>query len=227
MQKIKIKFYAITIGWTEGGIMRFSIKASAGSKISVGWGDGKVSSHVFNYESKKDFYYNYFPRNYKNPPVVKFPVEISCDNPDCQIFDFDLNAADMMATDLDISNCPELETLCFSASNDRSELDLSHNTKLKFLYCNTSRFSSLDLSHNTALEELHCRSNSISHLSLVNNYALRKLDCSFNQMEQLFIYYAPHLTEVNFEDGNNIDDTTKAQIYELVASKPCTKNHHF
>jgi len=45
MNTCKIKFTAVSIGWTEGGIMRLSVKANAGSDISVDWGDGRNNTN--------------------------------------------------------------------------------------------------------------------------------------------------------------------------------------
>jgi hypothetical protein len=222
MKISKIKFYAISLGWSYGGSMNVEIKASAGSKISISWGDGRNITHIFNSEYEKRFDHDYFPRHII-PPIsgARFLVEISVDTPNCRIIDFYLNNGDMATIELDVANCPELEALNCRFGHQWHDpsrsLDLSNNTALKYLYCSGNKFTSLDLSNNTALEELHCKSNKLLHLSLASNVALKKLDCSFNNMEQLFIYYAPQLIEVDFEDGNSIDTATKAQIYELIA----------
>ena len=217
----KIKFYAISLGWSYGGMMNVEIKATAGSKVSISWGDGRNITHIFHTELKKKFEHDYFPKHII-PPVsgARFLVEISVESPDCRIIEFYLNNGDMDAIELDVTNCPELELLyyevCHMWHKPSRSLDLSKNTKLKFLNCRCNDFTSLDLSNNTALEELICRSNKLSHLSLQNNSALRKLDCSFNNMKRLFIYYAPELRIINFEESNNIDEATKQHIREII-----------
>ena len=219
MNNIKIKFYAVSIGWDYGGIMSFDIKASAESNISVSWGNGKNTTRLFYKESGMVHFENdYFPSKISPPDGEKFLVEISSDDIDCRIFGFNLMPVDMAAIDLDVSNCPELEKLSYSGyfSEEPMPLDLSHNTALKYLYCEQNEFTSLDLSHNTALEELNCRSNRLSYLNLANNIALKKLDCEFNNMKQLYIYYAPQLIEAKIEECNQIDEATIAQIQALI-----------
>jgi Leucine-rich repeat (LRR) protein len=126
----------------------------------------------------------------------------------------------MNAINLDISDCPELEELTYCGYvniKPHCGLDLSGNTKLKYLNCSDNGFTSLNLNSNTALEEINCSRNYLSHLSLSNNCALKKLNCEYNEMEKIFIYYAPQLREIAFEEGNKIDDITKMQIQELIA----------
>ena len=220
MKTEKIKFTAISIAWSYGGIMYMSIKASAGSTISIAWGDGHITNRTFYNESAIKFEHDYFP-GHIIPPVngIKFQVEISTDNPDGRIIGFFLSTADMTSVNLDVSNCTELEELAF-CSYLRKEpdwsLDLSRNTALKYLNCSNCSFTGLNVSHNPALEEIDCRNNRLSHLSLSNNFLLKKLNCEWNKMEHLFIVYAPYLREAAFEEGNNIDEATKIQIQELI-----------
>ena len=215
----KIKFTAVSISWTEGGIMHFDVKASVGSVIFIDWGDGRTTAHSFHNEREMvKFSHNYFPENYSNPPDGQaFDVEISA-NPDCRIIGFDLRPADMIAIDLDVSACPELEKLTYGCyfNDGSSNLDLSHNTALKYLNCSECNFTKLDLAANTALEYLDCSRNRLSHLSLTTNIALKELICENNNMEKIFIYYAPQLRKAAFEDGNNIDDETKMRMQELI-----------
>ena len=125
----------------------------------------------------------------------------------------------MDAIDLDLSNCPELEYLHYSANNisDMKTLDLSCNTALKYLNCYLNYFNSLDLSNNTELEELYCNSNRLRHLSLYNNCNLKYLDCTYNSMKKIFICYAPQLIGADIEDGNNLDEASKMRILDILA----------
>jgi len=216
----KIKFTAASVAWTEGGIMYFDIKASAGSAILIDWGDGRSTKHLFQNETEIKFKHDYYPKHIiPSSDGEKFYVEIS-GYADCRIIGFRLCPVDMSAYDLDITNCPELEglTYCWSHEhvNSCSSLDLSCNTALKYLDCSENDLRSLNLANNTALEELLCRKNRLSHLSLANNFALKYFDCEFNEMKQLFIFYAPQLSDAAFEEGNNIDEATKIQIRELI-----------
>ena len=218
----KIKFTAISSSWSEGGVLRISIKASVESEISIAWGDGFVTKRTFHNGSEIEFEHDYCPNNSQYPSGgLKFQVEISAENPDGRIIGFSRLGSEINASDLDVSNCPELENLFFFGSTNYDEepgwrLDLSRNPALKQLNCSNWNFNSLNLSHNPALEELNCNFNRLSHLSLTNNSLLKKLNCEWNKMEQLFIVYAPHLCEAEFEEGNNIDEATKMQIQELI-----------
>jgi len=218
MYTSKIKFTAISIGWSMGGVIDMHIKASAGSKISIAWGDGRVISHSFHNEHEMDFRHDYFPKLNKYPPWgIKFDVTIRGNSPDCRIIGFKLSG-EADAIDLDVTNCPELEELYYEGyvGGDERRLDLSCNTALKKLYCPGNKLTSLDLSSNTALEHLYCNSNCLSHLNLSKNIALKKLHCQFNEMEKIFIYYAPQLCCAEFEEGNNIDDDTRSRIQEII-----------
>jgi len=108
-------------------------------------------------------------------------------------------------------------TYCWSNWNEKTcSIDLSCNTALKYLNCSDNGFTSLNFENNTALEKLICSSNRLTHLSLLSNFALKHIECEQNEMKQLFICYAPQLTDVAFEAGNNIDEATKIQIRELI-----------
>ena len=217
----KIKFTAVSIAWSYGGIMSFGVKASEGSAILIDWGNGLTTKHEFLSETEIRFECNYFPQRIIPPfDEIKFHVEIS-GNDDCRIIGFCLCPIDMNAIDLDVTNCPELEELtyfgCHMNIKPLCSPDLSRNTALKYLNCGSNGFTSLNLSNNTDLEKLCCRDNRLSHILLLSNFALKRLDCEFNEMEQLFICYAPQLSEAAFEAGNNIDEATKIQIQELIA----------
>ena len=213
----KIKFTAVTIAWTEGASLQMKIKARAESKISVAWGNGRNTQHLFHTETCMDFV-NYYSQRKIPLSGQRFHVEISAKNSDCSIIGFCMGG-DMKIVDLDVSNCPELEHLYYFDYNhgEPCNLDLSRNVALKYLYCASNDLTSLDLSNNTALEVINCRSNRLSHLSLTNNFRLVELNCEYNEMKRLSIGYAPHLREANFEDGNHIDEATKLQIQYIIA----------
>jgi len=222
MDHTKIKFYAVSIKWTEGGVMGFNIKASAGSIISISWGNGHIITYSFCSESERDFINDYSPgKIIPQYDGVKFLVEISCDNPDSRIIGFRVSSAgEMDAIDLDVTNCPELEELTYHGylcTSPSRPLDLSHNTALKDLDCQMNSFTSLNLSHNTELENLNCRCNRLFHLCLTSNFALQILNCEYNKIEKLFIpSYALQLIEAKIEEGNQIDEATIMHIQELV-----------
>jgi|GEM_PF-1724422 Leucine-rich repeat (LRR) protein len=76
-----------------------------------------------------------------------------------------------------------------------TELDLSHNTKLRTLDCRYNQITSLDLSHNTGLSSLTCIGNEITSLRLDYLPELMYLDCALNPLSGLDI---THNTEIYF-----------------------------
>ena len=106
MKHIKIKFYAVSFGWSYGGIMDIRIKAKEGCEISISWGDGKNITHIFRSRFAMVFSHDYFPKHIIPPSDgEKFYVEIR-GNTDCRIIGFRLSPIDMSAHDLDVTNCP-------------------------------------------------------------------------------------------------------------------------
>lgn len=69
--------------------------------------------------------------------------------------------------------------------NLAASLDLSKNTRLKYLVCWENRLTRLDLSGNTELLELNCGDNSITVLNISQNKALKHLYCEYNQLSSL------------------------------------------
>lgn len=71
-----------------------------------------------------------------------------------------------------------------------TRLDVSKNTKLKFLDCDCNALKSLDVSNNTQLQVLRCTYNKLTSLDVSKNTKLTYLQCWHNQikgvgMEQL------------------------------------------
>jgi Leucine-rich repeat (LRR) protein len=66
-------------------------------------------------------------------------------------------------------------------------LDVSKNTILGQLYCDSNLLNSLDLSANTSLLYLDCGSNQITHLDVLNNNELQMLNCRSNPLTSLDI----------------------------------------
>ncbi len=90
-------------------------------------------------------------------------------------------------TSLDLSSNLDLEYLKCPNNDYLSTLNISQNTKLKFLQCSeaNSSLTTLDVSNNTALEYLYCSYNAITSLDLSNNIALKRVRCNYNGMNSL------------------------------------------
>lgn len=97
-------------------------------------------------------------------------------------------------TYLYLTNCPlfELDVTHNTAlqnlncdSNQLSELDVSKNTALRHLSCNSNNLSKLDVTHNTTLYDLKCRNNNLYELDVTHNTVLETLWCSGNNISEL------------------------------------------
>ena len=64
-------------------------------------------------------------------------------------------------------------------------IDVSKNTALTYLYCNSNQLTTLDVSKNTALDSLDCYGNQLTTLDVSKNTALTYLDCDSNQLTTL------------------------------------------
>ena len=111
---------------------------------------------------------------------------------------------------LDLSDCSALKQLDCSPSAVEGDngikgllktLDLSNNTALTSLNCNSNELTSLDLSKNTSLTELECRYNQLTSLDLSNNTALTSLNCANNQLTSLDLSKNTSLTELYCNDN--------------------------
>ncbi len=69
--------------------------------------------------------------------------------------------------------------------NNLKSLDLTKNTELKMLVCDSNPLTELNLKENKKLEELYCRDVSLTGLNLTQNTELRYLDCTNNPLSKL------------------------------------------
>ena len=64
-----------------------------------------------------------------------------------------------------------------------TDLDVSKNTKLRYLTSFSSNLTALDVSNNTALELLNCSYNKLTTLDVSKNTALTDLSCYHNNIK--------------------------------------------
>ena len=95
-------------------------------------------------------------------------------------------------TELDVSRNTEL-TWLWCEENQLTALDVSHNLKLTNLYCGDNRLTELDVSKNTELLDLTCIFNRIRELDISNNTKLTDLGVSGNCLTELDISHNPEL----------------------------------
>ena len=87
-------------------------------------------------------------------------------------------------TSLDVSLNTALTAL-FCDSNQLDNLDVSANTALIHLQCNDNQLTSLDVSNNIALEIMHCWGNQLTSLDVSKNTVLTWLHIKNNQLTYL------------------------------------------
>lgn len=125
-----------------------------------------------------------------------------------------------LLTDLDISQCTDLEQLRCSW-NELTTLDLSKNTKLQEVRCSWNKLMALDISHNENLQILYCSQNKIEKLALDKALTLRELYCSFNPLGAIDVHNNKALTILSVESSKltTLDVTPLAQLIYLEASQ--------
>ena len=96
-----------------------------------------------------------------------------------------LDCSDSKLTKIDMSGCPELKVLYCKYSNSLESIDLSKNTKLERLDCESCALTTLDVSKCTNLMSLGCSNNKLSALDVSNLSKLEALACTSNQMSAL------------------------------------------
>ena len=106
-------------------------------------------------------------------------------NPKLQI----LNISDTRIGSIDLSQCPDLYQFYASHSSGSmntdvklSSIDVSHNTKLYYLFLNGNNLTELDLSKNADLFHLNVRDNQLSYLDLSANTNLYNVDLTGNYL---------------------------------------------
>ena len=122
-----------------------------------------------------------------------------------------LNAHTMKnLTSLDLSNCPEIETVALyydsKTYNKLSSLKLEGNKKLTRLECYGNRLTSLDVSGCTSLYYLECQENLLTSLNVEGCESLRWLECGFNQFSE------DAMTEV-YEALPDVGEFGNGQLY--------------
>ncbi len=108
------------------------------------------------------------------------------------------------------------------SNNLFTNIDLSNNTALKYLYCNSStQLTSLDVSKNTALVKLLCYySHQLSSLNLSENSRLLYLEANSCKLASLDVSQNTSLYKINCADNQitNLDLSKNTALGELYCS---------
>ena len=98
-----------------------------------------------------------------------------------------LDCSGSKLTKIDMSGCPELKVLLCKYSNSLESIDLSKNTKLEYLECESCALTTLDVSKCTNLMSLSCSDNKLPALDVSNLSKLETLDIYGNPISALNI----------------------------------------
>lgn len=128
-------------------------------------------------------------------------------------------------TNLDVSKNSELEYL-YSSSNKISNINLSNNTKLIDLDLYNNQLSTIDLAKQNSLKYLNVSLNKLNNLDLSNNPNLEKLYASSNNLTALSLDKQTNLKEINavFNKLNGYNIPNKSKITYMVVEYDWLKN---
>ena len=116
-------------------------------------------------------------------------------------------------TSIDVSHNTKLKYLDCGA-NSFQYLDVSKNAELRTLCCDYNLLITLDLRNNTALTDLDCNRNQLTSLDVNNNTALSRLECSDNQLTRLDVSNNTELTLLHCM-GNKLSSLDVSHNIEL------------
>ena len=115
-------------------------------------------------------------------------------------------------TELNISNCKQLQTLQCD-NNQLTSLDVPNNPDLTSLFCNNNNLEFLTAASCNSLQVLHCHYNKLSRLELSGCPALNILKCERNQLTELDLSDNPNiqyltctLNQLTSLDVSHLDD---------------------
>ena len=107
-----------------------------------------------------------------------------------------LNCRGTEITELDLSNNPDLQYLwCFDT--ELTALDLSKNTNLQTLNCSGTKLTALDLSRNPDIWMMNCSETEITELDLSKNPGLNHLNCYDTKLTVLDLSQNTELISLN------------------------------
>ena len=143
-------------------------------------------------ENFKKYLLGKFDRN-KNGEISEFEAKA--------VITIDVNTENITSVD-GLQYFPNLETLKVNggASNYMGKLktlDISTNSKLKYLECKFNYLERLDLSHNKLLQSLECDWNQLTTLDISANTSLETLSCCNNKLTVLDVGSHPSLKEID------------------------------
>ena len=131
--------------------------------------------------------------NYEGIELFTELTQLTCPQTSIKTFDLKLpklvtlDCSDSKMTKIDMSGCPELKVLDCRRSYSLESIDLSKNTKLEYLECESCALTTLDVSKCTELLQLVCYRNKLSTVDVSNLSKLKSLSVYGNPISALNI----------------------------------------
>lgn len=115
---------------------------------------------------------------------------------------------------IEVLNMPDLQSLSINTGLGIHQIDLSNNSKLKYLNVQGNKLNNIDVSHNSMLETLICSINSLQTLDVSNNPRLSDLHFAFNNIKSIDVSHNTSLTQLSFQN-NNLSDIDVSMLHDL------------
>lgn len=132
--------------------------------------------------------------------------------------EYRLLAADMSFGEfcgpLDLSDCVELVLLDCSFNPPLGTINVRGCTGLRELYCIACSLTELDVSTNTAMELLNCNSNMLRELDVSALTQINSLSCPYNSLTELDLSENTNITWLQF-NGNPISEIDLSMLPQL------------
>ena len=108
-----------------------------------------------------------------------------------------------------------------------TQMDLSKNMKLKYLYASQNKLTTVDLSKNKDLKEVSFWENKLTDIDISKNTKLRGLDCGENELTQIDVRKNPKLRELHCQSNkitsvNGLEKCKEVRILSLYDNKMMT-----
>ena len=121
---------------------------------------------------------------------------------------------------VDLSNCPELQTFDIAVS-DIISLDFSNCPKIENIFCHRSKIEELILTNHPNLKILNCSSNEIEKLNLKDCPEIIAIDCSYNKITNLDVSKNLKLETLGCSDNqlSKLDITNNTLLTKLTSNQ--------
>lgn len=160
------------------------------------------------------------PEKWENGEWISYPITMQ-GSFDIEIYGkvTSFKVEDALVVSLDVSNCPGLKKLSYSAIPLKS-IDVSNNRQLEYLACSVTEIPKLSLSNNKRLKYLECSQCELESLELTGLEDLEFLDCSNNKLSALNLKDNFKLNTLRFSSNPipNIDLSQQKELKFLTAT---------